>query len=268
MVDQSLPDSLTLATFNVHMGVDGWGRPFDVAGACRSLGADLVVMQESWTPDRGGPSTAQRVADEAGYRVVAEVSLAHGRLFAPLPTSTRRWGPWLSQIRKTFRLDDERSQTGAGAGGPTVRARQLGARPPVTIAGPRRRDHPPGSARPGSGPAGGDPRTDRAARRSVGGVRHPYVPHHPRIPRPVPAAEPAAAGGRHRGAAGRRHEPLGTSDHVVLPRMATGRAGGAAGRPTGPTASSTTCWSPIGSPCDRPGSPTTSVPTTVLLWSR
>ncbi len=30
--DDDRPAALTLATFNVHMGVDGWGRPFDVVG--------------------------------------------------------------------------------------------------------------------------------------------------------------------------------------------------------------------------------------------
>jgi endonuclease/exonuclease/phosphatase family metal-dependent hydrolase len=114
MADPSRPDALTLATFNVHMGVDGWGRPFDVAAACRTLDADLLVMQESWTPDGGGPSTARLVADTLGYQVVAEVPLAHGRLFAPLPTAVSRWGPRLSQVRKTFRLDGERSQKAAG----------------------------------------------------------------------------------------------------------------------------------------------------------
>ena len=62
------PASLTLATFNVHLGVDGWGRPFDVVGECRALDADVLVMQESWAPDGGGPSTASVVADRLGYR--------------------------------------------------------------------------------------------------------------------------------------------------------------------------------------------------------
>ena len=58
MTDQRPPASLILATFNVHMGVDGWGRPFDVVGECDALGADILVIQESWEPDDGSPSTA------------------------------------------------------------------------------------------------------------------------------------------------------------------------------------------------------------------
>ena len=44
MADRVRPASLTLATFNVHMGVDGWGRPYDVVSGCAGLGADLLVM--------------------------------------------------------------------------------------------------------------------------------------------------------------------------------------------------------------------------------
>jgi hypothetical protein len=69
-------------------------------------------MQESWAPDDGGPSTAGLVADQLGYRVVAEVTLAHGRLYAPLPTTSRKWGPLLLQVQKTFRLDNEHSRPG------------------------------------------------------------------------------------------------------------------------------------------------------------
>ena len=102
------PTALTLATFNVHLGVDGWGRPYDVVGACRSLDADLLVVQESWAPDDGRPSTAATVADRLGLEVVAEVGLAHGRLFAPVASAGARWGPRVGQLRKAFRLDGER----------------------------------------------------------------------------------------------------------------------------------------------------------------
>lgn len=98
--------TVTLATFNMHMGIDGWGRPFDVVEACHHLAADVLVLQESWTPDGGGPSTASRVAAALGYETVAEVSLARGRLFDPLPTTTSRWGPVV--VRKSFRLDGEK----------------------------------------------------------------------------------------------------------------------------------------------------------------
>ncbi len=117
--DEHRPASLTLATFNIHLGVDGWGRPFDAVDKCRALDADLLIMQESWQPDDGGPSTADRVAGQLGYSVVAEVGLAHGRLFDPRPTASTRWGPPVRPWRGSFRLDEEhwrRSPEATGAG--------------------------------------------------------------------------------------------------------------------------------------------------------
>jgi endonuclease/exonuclease/phosphatase family metal-dependent hydrolase len=97
-----------LATFNVHMGVDGWGRPYDLVAECRSLDSDILVMQESFAPADGRPSTARRVATELGYEVVAEVELARVRLFDPPPTTSTRWAPWPIQLRNALRLDGER----------------------------------------------------------------------------------------------------------------------------------------------------------------
>jgi len=114
VVDHLARPTLTLATFNVHMGVDGWGRPFDVATECAALDADILIMQESWAPDDGGPSTASSVAHHLGYPTVVEEGLAHGRLFAPIPTASRRWSPRFGQVRKTLRLDLERWRTTAG----------------------------------------------------------------------------------------------------------------------------------------------------------
>ena len=119
MVDHSVRPTLTLATFNVHMGVDGWGSPFDVVAECAALDADILIMQESWAPDHGGPSTASSVAQQLDYPTVLEEGLAHGRLFAPIPTTSRRWSPRFGQLRKTLRLDRERLRTTAG---PTDRA--------------------------------------------------------------------------------------------------------------------------------------------------
>ncbi len=103
--------TVTVATFNMHLGVDGWGRPFDVVAACDGLGADLLVLQESWTPDGGGPSTARRVADDLGYTLVEEVALAHGRLFDAVPTDSSRWSPRLGLLRaKVHRLDHRRDR--------------------------------------------------------------------------------------------------------------------------------------------------------------
>jgi hypothetical protein len=100
--------------------VAGWGRPFDAVSPCRSLGADILVLQESWAPADGGPSTAAVVADRLGYRLVDEVGLARGRLYAPVATGTDRWGPRVSPLRTSFRLDGERWRVRAGADRPAV----------------------------------------------------------------------------------------------------------------------------------------------------
>ena len=102
------PDSLTVASFNVHMGVDGWGRPFDLLGECAALDADVLVLQEAWTPDDGRPGTATRVADHLGYDIVGEAPLAHARVYGAVDTDTTRWAPAFGQIRKTLHLDGER----------------------------------------------------------------------------------------------------------------------------------------------------------------
>ena len=97
------PSRLSLASFNVHCGVDGWGRPFEVVAECAALDADILVMQESWGPDDGSPSTAARVADQLGYQRV-EVPMAHGRLYRPDPRADRRWSS-LGHAHDTLRLD-------------------------------------------------------------------------------------------------------------------------------------------------------------------
>lgn len=103
-------DGVVVASFNLHAGVDGWGRPFDVLGACRALAADVLVLQESWT-DRGGHGPADVVAASLGYHLVTR-TLARGRLAGPDPGADRRWKErrrgWRSESHALF-LDSERS---------------------------------------------------------------------------------------------------------------------------------------------------------------
>ncbi len=111
MADEIGGAAFSLATFNVHMGVDGWARPFDLIAECAALDADLLVLQEAWTPDDGAPGTAATVAAGLGYRVAAEAPLARCRLFEPVATTSRRWSPFLGTLRsmrKAHRLDRER----------------------------------------------------------------------------------------------------------------------------------------------------------------
>jgi len=86
-----------VASFNVHGGVDGYGRPFDVVAACRKLDADVLVLQETWTPSVG-EALAPTVADELGYRL-EELPMTRARLCsAPAASvSPTAWGPAVVQ---------------------------------------------------------------------------------------------------------------------------------------------------------------------------
>jgi hypothetical protein len=87
---------LTVANFNLHAGVDGWGRPFDPVAVCAGFDADVLVLEESWTNDDDGPGSgqAERIADALGYEVVT-CTLAEGRLADPHPAANDRWMPRL-----------------------------------------------------------------------------------------------------------------------------------------------------------------------------
>jgi endonuclease/exonuclease/phosphatase family metal-dependent hydrolase len=103
----------------VHCGVDGWARPYDVGEACRRLDADVLVLQESWSPQRG-PGLADRVGRALGYDVITR-PFAEGWLFQPGPDAPDRhsWGPspWshLRRIRAIKRQARGASPTRTGA---------------------------------------------------------------------------------------------------------------------------------------------------------
>ena len=113
---------LVVANFNVHCGVDGWGRPYDVVAACGALEADVLVVEETWTPE-AGVGTAEAVAAAHGYQVHG-VALATGRLAGPHPDADGRWMPrigWRAAHNALY-LDSERGLPGRVAH--TARYRQ------------------------------------------------------------------------------------------------------------------------------------------------
>jgi endonuclease/exonuclease/phosphatase family metal-dependent hydrolase len=65
---QNTGDSLVLASLNLHCGRTDDGRPFDVANACRSLQADVIVLQEAWRNDRHSP--LDQFAKDHGSRLL------------------------------------------------------------------------------------------------------------------------------------------------------------------------------------------------------
>lgn len=102
---------LTIANFNMHCGIDGWGRPFDYVAACRSLQTDILVLQEAWTAggDAGGGGQATEMAAELGYQVVA-CPLAEGYRIGPQADATARWMPFnaFAERNKSLYFDSVR----------------------------------------------------------------------------------------------------------------------------------------------------------------
>jgi endonuclease/exonuclease/phosphatase family metal-dependent hydrolase len=104
---------LTVANFNMHAGVDGWGRPFDLIAVCRDLQSDVLVLEESWTsaedgaPDEVGQ--AEQIAAALGYEAVT-CALAEGRRARADPEATDKWMPpqGLRSGRNALFFDSER----------------------------------------------------------------------------------------------------------------------------------------------------------------
>jgi endonuclease/exonuclease/phosphatase family metal-dependent hydrolase len=92
---------ITVATFNTHTGMDGWGRPFDLVASCRDLAADVLVLEEVFAP-RDGLSQADEVAAELGYGV-AELPLARSWRRLDPASQGGGWEPrGLSSQRKSL----------------------------------------------------------------------------------------------------------------------------------------------------------------------
>lgn len=109
---------VTVASFNVHSGVDGWGRPFDVVEACAHLDADVIVMQEDWAAGSDGPGLSDLVAQRLGYVTNSE-TLAHGWRYPVPADATPRFGPpRLSGRTAGVRLDRGPSRRGRSRLGP------------------------------------------------------------------------------------------------------------------------------------------------------
>jgi len=102
---------LVVATFNIHAGTDGWGTPFDVVASCAELDADVLLLQETWTPE-GGEGLASQVASSLGYES-HEVPLADALFLKSVTGPGKRWGPrnprrdrslWVGEAENLARL--------------------------------------------------------------------------------------------------------------------------------------------------------------------
>ncbi len=104
---------LSIANYNMHCGMDGWGRPYDYLGAISSLSADVIVLEEAWTSTEagsrsgsagtgsgvgpgegeggsGGGGQAEEAARALGYQVVTQM-LGEGRRIRPQPDAPDTW---------------------------------------------------------------------------------------------------------------------------------------------------------------------------------
>jgi endonuclease/exonuclease/phosphatase family metal-dependent hydrolase len=122
---------LTVANFNLHAGVDGWGRPFDPIEVCRELGTDVIVLEESWTSaEAGAPDEigqAEQIAAALGYEAVT-FALAEGRRARADPDATGKWMPpqGLRSGRNALFFDGERPYPAPVAASPRFVAAELG----------------------------------------------------------------------------------------------------------------------------------------------
>jgi endonuclease/exonuclease/phosphatase family metal-dependent hydrolase len=95
---------LSVANYNMHCGMDGWGRPYDYLGAIASLDADVIVLEESWTPEGAAVGQAEEAARALGFEVRTH-QLGEGRRILPQPDATDAWvawPPWAEQNRALY----------------------------------------------------------------------------------------------------------------------------------------------------------------------
>ena len=103
---------LSIANYNMHCGMDGWGRPYDYVRAITALDADVIVLEEAWTTegDAGGGQAAE-AARALGYQIVAH-TLSEGRRIRPQPGAPDTWRARLlwADGNKALYLDGGRPQ--------------------------------------------------------------------------------------------------------------------------------------------------------------
>ncbi len=66
--EMSQASPITLASLNLHGGLTSRGEPFDVAGVCHQLKADVITLQEAWRPE-AEPDVVTSVAAALGAEV-------------------------------------------------------------------------------------------------------------------------------------------------------------------------------------------------------
>jgi len=103
-----VPAPLRVATYNLHAGVDGWGRRSDVVDAAVALDADVLFVQEAWRGDHG-VDLAREIASRTGATAIT-TPLAEGARVTG-GTGTATWHPRGALLRgnRALYLDSVRS---------------------------------------------------------------------------------------------------------------------------------------------------------------
>jgi len=84
-----------VASFNLHAGIDGWGRPTRALDHASQLGADVLVCPELWRGDEG-PDQFGELCERLAMKGLF-VPLARGeRVIAS--SGRRGWLPWLAHF--------------------------------------------------------------------------------------------------------------------------------------------------------------------------
>ena len=102
---------LTVTNYNMHCGMDGWGRPYDYIEVIASFGSDVIVLEESWTVEGEERGQAEQVAAHLGYQIVAH-TLGEGRRVRPQANADSSWikqPAWSISNRALF-MDGNRPQ--------------------------------------------------------------------------------------------------------------------------------------------------------------
>jgi endonuclease/exonuclease/phosphatase family metal-dependent hydrolase len=81
---------LTIANYNMHCGMDGWGRPYDYLAAISSFSADVIVLEEAWTADGSREGQPEQAARALGYQLVTHTH-GQGRRIRPQPDASDTW---------------------------------------------------------------------------------------------------------------------------------------------------------------------------------
>ncbi len=90
----SSAETFTIASLNMHGGVDRFGLPYDIEAACHQLKADVIALQEVWQPAEG-PDQLTAIADRLGLRLIyaaLTTRTSHSHLRVGPDTRPGDWG--------------------------------------------------------------------------------------------------------------------------------------------------------------------------------